>query len=233
MPTRGSLTDPVAPPPESSHQPTFTPNSISHSDWSSAAAKCAQDGRQQGTAVNRVSAASVVMGETVGAIGGGGRWKSTDSRTETRLVPWTGIPMLGHAPNSLYWPTLSGESLSPVCTASKSIKPLGRPMMPTRSQSPNCARSGQDVWRSLIESRQHRRRGTSEASYLSLSISRPRRAIEYGSRQTRRSISGRKREGSPSDVRSHRSNGLSGSRTRSITRRSGTGSGCRCLEAGN
>jgi hypothetical protein len=37
--------------------------------------------------VNPLSAASVVMGETVGAIGGGGRWKSTDSRTETPRRP--------------------------------------------------------------------------------------------------------------------------------------------------
>jgi hypothetical protein len=49
--------------------------------------------------VNPVSAASVVKGETVGAIGGGGRWKSTDSRTETRpVVPWTGLiwSLFGH-----------------------------------------------------------------------------------------------------------------------------------------
>jgi hypothetical protein len=174
------------------------------------------------------------MDGTVGALGGGGRWKSTDSRTETRrVVPWTGMPTLGHAPNSLYWPTLNGESLSPVCIASKSVKRTGRRMMPTRSHSPKCARSGQDVWRSLIESRQHRRRETSEASCPSLSTSRPRRAIEYGSRQTQRSISGRKRADSPSGVPSHRSSGLSGSPTRSITQRSGTGSGCRSLEGGN
>ena len=185
--------------------------------------------------MNPVSAAYVGKSETVSATGGGGgRWKSTDSRTETRpVVLWTGTPMSGHAPNSLYWPIPNNESLSPVCIAPKSIKPTGRLVKPARGHSPNYARSVQDAWRSLIESRQPRRRETSEVSYPSLSISRPRRAIEYGSRQTQRSISGRKRAGSPSVVPSPRSSGLSGLPMRSITRRSGTGSGCRYLEDGN
>jgi hypothetical protein len=104
--------------------------------------------------MNRLSAAYVAKSDTVSAISGGGQWKSTDWRTETRpVMPWTGIPMPGHALNSLYWPTLSGESLSPVCTAPKSIKPTGRSVMLKRGHSPNYARSVQDVWRSLIESR--------------------------------------------------------------------------------
>jgi hypothetical protein len=69
----------------------------------------ALDDREEGTAVNPVSAAYVAKGEAVGAIGGGGRWKSTDSKTETRpVVPWTGIPMPGNTPNSLSWLTDAG-----------------------------------------------------------------------------------------------------------------------------
>ena len=185
-------------------------------------------------AMNRASIVCVAKSETVGAIGGGGLWKSTDSRTETRpVMPEMRIPVPGHALNSLYLPTPNDESLSPVCTKPKSIKSTGRPVMPARGHSPNCRRVVQDVWRSSIESRQHRLRGTSEASYPSLLIFRPHPAIEYGSRQTQRSISGRRLAGSPSDVPSHRSNGLSGLLTQSITRRSATGSGCRSLKGGS
>jgi hypothetical protein len=87
---------------------------------------------------NPGSAAYVAKSEAVGAIGGGGRWKSTDSRRATRpVMPWTGIPVTGDALNSLYWPTLSAESWSPVCTAPKSMKPTGWPVTRTRSHSPN------------------------------------------------------------------------------------------------